>query len=94
MRAKERRRRGRETQIVFQDPYSSLDPRMTVRDTLDEALRLHFDWAQDRRDARVEELLDQVGLDRRQADALPGRSRAASASVSPSRGRWRVSRGS
>ncbi|HEV2360279.1 MAG TPA: ATP-binding cassette domain-containing protein, partial [Acidimicrobiales bacterium] len=67
----ERRRRARETQIVFQDPYSSLDPRMTVRACLDEALRLHFDWADDRRAARVAELLDQVGLDRHQADALP-----------------------
>ena len=69
--SRERRRRAREAQIVFQDPYSSLDPRMTVRDCLDEVLRLHFDWERERRLARVEELLGQVGLDRRQADALP-----------------------
>jgi oligopeptide transport system ATP-binding protein len=69
--SRERKRRAREVQIIFQDPYSSLDPRQTVRKCLDEALRLHFEWRGDRRDARVEELLEQVGLDRRQADALP-----------------------
>ena len=69
--SRERRRRAREVQIIFQDPYSSLDPRQTVRKCLDEALRLHFDWNGDRRNARVEELLEQVGLARRQADTLP-----------------------
>lgn len=69
--SRERRRRAREVQIVFQDPYSSLDPRMSVRACLDESLRVNFDWERDRRDARVAELLDQVGLDRRQADSLP-----------------------
>ncbi len=69
--SRERRRRAREVQIIFQDPYSSLDPRMSVRGCLDESLRLHFDWGRERRDARVAELLDQVGLDRRQAESLP-----------------------
>ena len=36
---RERRRRGGEAQIVFQDPYSSLDPRQTVRAALEEVLR-------------------------------------------------------
>ncbi len=69
--SRERKRRARDVQIVFQDPYSSLDPRMVVRKCLDEVLTLHFDWTATRRAERVEELLDQVGLDRRQADALP-----------------------
>jgi oligopeptide transport system ATP-binding protein len=69
--SRERRRRAREVQIVFQDPYSSLDPRMDVRSCIDEVLRLHFEWDKDRRAQRVEQLLEQVGLDRRQADALP-----------------------
>ena len=39
---------GREVQIVFQDPYSSLDPRQTAEQTLiDEVLRLHHDWPAD-----------------------------------------------
>jgi oligopeptide transport system ATP-binding protein len=69
--SRERKRRAREAQIIFQDPYSSLDPRQTLRKCLDEILQLHFDWDKHRRDARVEALLEQVGLDRRQADALP-----------------------
>ncbi|MER5886274.1 ATP-binding cassette domain-containing protein [Streptomyces sp. NPDC001941] len=61
--------RAREVQLVFQDPYSSLDPRTSVERVLRETLRLHFP---DRDPApRVRELLDQVGLDARAADALP-----------------------
>jgi oligopeptide transport system ATP-binding protein len=69
--SRERKRRAREVQIVFQDPYSSLDPRQTVRKCIDEVLRLHFDWDVAQRSDRIERLLDQVGLDQRQADALP-----------------------
>jgi len=52
----------REMQIIFQDPYSSLDPRMTVLDIIAEPLRIHGlrDRAAIR--ARVRELLTQVGL--------------------------------
>jgi ABC-type glutathione transport system ATPase component len=69
--ARERRRRGREVQIVFQDPYTSLDPRQSAEAALDEVLKLHHGWAGDRRRARVAELMDLVGLDTRQARALP-----------------------
>jgi peptide/nickel transport system ATP-binding protein len=67
----DRRRRGREVQIVFQDPYTSLDPRQTVEATLDEILRLHLGWEPERRRARVVELAELVGLDARQVRALP-----------------------
>ncbi len=67
----ERRRRGREVQIVFQDPYSSLDPRQNACQSLDEVLRLHHDWDGAIRRARVAELLELVGLDDRQGKALP-----------------------
>lgn len=69
--AAERRRRARETQMVFQDPYGSLDPRQRIRDALGEILALHFDLTRAQRADRVEELLGQVGLDTRVADALP-----------------------
>jgi oligopeptide transport system ATP-binding protein len=68
----ERRRRGGLVQMVFQDPYLSLDRRQTVRSCLAECLALHgkdLDNAQ--REARIAQLLDQVGLDERQAAALP-----------------------
>lgn len=71
VRAAERQRRAREIQIVFQDPYSSLDPRQSVRRCIEEVLRLHFDLDEAARAERIERLLDQVGLDRRQAEALP-----------------------
>src|SRR5258706_6532254 len=69
--ARVRRRRGSEVQIVFQDPYTSLDPRQTAEATIDEVLRLHHGWPRERRRARMDELADLVGLDERQARALP-----------------------
>jgi len=69
--ARDRRRRGGEIQIVFQDPYTSLDPRQTAEQAIDEVLRLHHGWPADRRRARIEQLTDLVGLDARQARALP-----------------------
>jgi oligopeptide transport system ATP-binding protein len=68
----ERRRRGRQVQIVFQDPYTSLDPRQTVERTLGEVLRLHHrDLGPEARRERVRELGELVGLDARQVRALP-----------------------
>jgi oligopeptide transport system ATP-binding protein len=68
---RERLRRGRKVQMVFQDPYLSLDRRQTVRACLAECLDLHFALGREEREARIELLLDQVGLDARQARALP-----------------------
>jgi ABC-type glutathione transport system ATPase component len=68
---RERRRRGGEAQIVFQDPYTSLDPRQTVAQGLDEILRVHFDLPVAERRQRVGELADLVALDDRQLRALP-----------------------
>jgi oligopeptide/dipeptide ABC transporter ATP-binding protein len=55
------RARRRELQMIFQDPYSSLNPRMTVEQTLIEPLQLHG-LARGRQKARAIELLDLVGL--------------------------------
>ena len=68
-------KRDRETrrriQMVFQDPYSSLNPRMTVGQTLRELLRVHRVVPPERVEARCEELLDLVGLAPRSLDAYP-----------------------
>jgi len=72
-RGSERKLRGREIQIVFQDPYSSLDPRQTVAGSIDEVLRLHRGGSSSERRARVLELCELVGLDERQSRALPRR---------------------
>ncbi|MFJ3582790.1 ABC transporter ATP-binding protein [Streptomyces sp. NPDC090127] len=71
LRSRERRARGRQIQMVFQDPYSSLDRRQRVGDAVAEAVGLHKDLPADRLRARVAELLDMVGLDDRQARSLP-----------------------
>ena len=80
-------------QMVFQDPYSSLNPRMTVRQTLSELLRVHRLVPRSRIDARCRELLDLVGLGRALARRAPApTSPAASASASRSRARSHSSR--
>jgi peptide/nickel transport system ATP-binding protein/oligopeptide transport system ATP-binding protein len=60
--AGELRRFRRQAQLVFQDPYGSLNPRMTVGEILAEPLVLHTQLAAARRATRVAELLDMVGL--------------------------------
>ena len=56
------RRMRREMQIVFQDPYSSLDPRMTVGDIVGEPLIVHGIGTKRDRKIRIRELLDVVGF--------------------------------
>jgi oligopeptide/dipeptide ABC transporter ATP-binding protein len=59
----------RELQIVFQDPYASLNPRMTVREIVAEPLRVHGLGKNAR--ARVEELLRTVGLSPEHSNRFP-----------------------
>lgn len=72
-RRAERLARAREIQMVFQDPYLSLDPRVPVGRCVEEVLRLHVPLEAAARRARAAELLDQVGLGEREAAALPGK---------------------
>ncbi|MGW6709582.1 ATP-binding cassette domain-containing protein [Streptomyces sp. NPDC054956] len=65
--------RAKAVQIVFQDPYLSLDARISIGDTIDGVLRLHGTTDRAARAARVRELLAQVGLGDREAAALPRR---------------------
>src|SRR5207253_9580998 len=60
----------REMQIIFQDPYGSLNPRMTVRDMLAEPLALHG-LAKGKQPERVAELLRLVGLSAEHAGRYP-----------------------
>ena len=61
----------REAQIVFQDPYASLNPRMSVQQILAEPLALHDMVPAERRHERVAELLQLVGLNPRFARRYP-----------------------
>lgn len=61
----------RKMQMIFQDPYASLNPRMTAGEMIAEPLRVHGITRGKEVRARVDELLDMVGLDRRFADHFP-----------------------
>lgn len=57
-----RRRYRRDVQIVFQDPYAALNPRMTVAELVSEPMEVHRVGTRADRVARTRQLLDQVGL--------------------------------
>jgi len=61
----------RDIQIVFQDPYASLNPRMTVRDIVGEPLRIHGLYRRGEGARRVEELLRTVGLSPEHSNRFP-----------------------
>jgi peptide/nickel transport system ATP-binding protein/oligopeptide transport system ATP-binding protein len=61
----------RRFQIVFQDPYASLNPRMTVGTTLAEPLKVHFGWPKERIQERVRDLLSTVGLSPEHTNRFP-----------------------
>ena len=62
----------REMQIIFQDPYSSIDPRKSVIETISEYMFIHKSYPTRREIMnRAVELMDMVGLARRYADAYP-----------------------
>jgi ABC-type oligopeptide transport system ATPase subunit len=65
------RQARRDMQIVFQDPYSSLNPRMRVRDIVEEPLIIHRVGTKAERRRRVEELFGLVGLDPSQLTRYP-----------------------
>lgn len=58
-------------QIVFQDPFSSLNPRMTVQSVIEEPFVIHGRLTQSEREARVKELLRKVGLSPEHANRYP-----------------------
>ncbi|WP_460040687.1 ABC transporter ATP-binding protein [Thermaerobacter litoralis] len=62
LRGPELRRVRREMQIIFQDPFGSLNPRFTVADIIGEPLRVHGMRRRSQREARVAELMELVGL--------------------------------
>ena len=62
---------ARQIQMVFQDPYLSLDPRLSARSAIDRVLKLHGKRSKTERVNRTSELLDSVNLSGREATALP-----------------------
>jgi peptide/nickel transport system ATP-binding protein len=64
---------GRNVQMIFQDPYGSLDPRMTIGESIAEGVTAGARHGRRERAAEVRRLLDLVSLDPQQASALPAR---------------------
>lgn len=71
MPKKELKKLRRDMQVIFQDPYSSLNPRMTVGDIIGEPLDLHKMAKGKKREERIKELLDLVGLDEEHMNRYP-----------------------
>ena len=69
--SEEMRQARRQMQIVFQDPYSSLNPRMRVREIIEEPLVIHKMGNREARAARVSELYRLVGLDEATLERYP-----------------------
>jgi peptide/nickel transport system ATP-binding protein len=71
LRGEPLRRLRQRFQMIFQDPYSSLNPRMTVRSIVEEPLDVHSIGSRRERAERVAELLELVGMSTRAADRFP-----------------------
>ena len=71
LRGRELRRHRRDLQMMFQDPFASLDPRMRVSSTLLEPLQIQRIGSADQRLERAAELLAEVGLPRTALDRFP-----------------------
>ena len=62
---------SQKAQIIFQDPYASLNPRMTVGSIIAEGMEIHNMYDKEKRMQRVYELLETVGLNREHANRFP-----------------------
>ena len=67
----EQKKFTREAQMIFQDPYASLNPRMTVTDIIGEGIDIHNLYTGMERKKRIYELLELVGLSREHANRFP-----------------------
>ena len=70
-KTKDRFEYSKKAQIVFQDPYASLNPRMTVGDIIAEGMEIHNMYDKAKRQQRVYELLETVGLNKEHANRFP-----------------------
>lgn len=59
------------TQTIFQDPYASLNPNMTVKEIIREPLDIHFNISREEKDKIVYEMLEKVGLNKEYANRYP-----------------------
>ena len=79
-----------EMQMVFQDPYGSLNPRMKVQDIISEPLLVHTKMSQGERLKKAQELLEVVGLSASHGERYPHEFSGGRVSVSASPARFRL----
>lgn len=70
-KAKDRLNYAKHAQMIFQDPYASLNPRMTVESIISEGMEIHGMYNAEQRKKRVHELLELVGLNKEHANRFP-----------------------
>ncbi|MSS44251.1 ATP-binding cassette domain-containing protein [Anaerosalibacter bizertensis] len=68
---KEKKHFTRKAQMIFQDPYASLNPRMTITDIIGEGIDIHELYEGKERQKRIYDLLEVVGLSREHASRFP-----------------------
>jgi len=73
LKRKELRKERKKFQMIFQDPYSSLNPRLSVKDMLTEILKFHKICPTKEIDNRIVQLLEMVGMSRQDVDKFPGK---------------------
>lgn len=71
MNRRERLKFKKSAQIIFQDPYASLDPRMTIGDIISEGMDVHLKVSNEEKAEKLAELLNKVGLNEEHADRFP-----------------------
>jgi peptide/nickel transport system ATP-binding protein len=71
LKAREQRDVRRDMQMIFQDPYGSVNPRWTIGDTIAEPLDVHESLSQSERTEKIKELLEMVGLNPSWANRYP-----------------------
>ena len=71
LKGKEKKDFTRKAQIIFQDPYSSLDPRMTVGEIIGEGIDIHGLYTGQERTNKIYELLETIGLTAEHANRFP-----------------------
>mgnify|MGYP003761613401 CR=1 FL=1 len=71
LKGKDRKEFNRKVQMIFQDPYASLDPRMTVGDIIGEGIDIHKLYTGKKRLDRIYHLLELVGLNHEHASRFP-----------------------
>ena len=69
--AQQKKQFQKDNQMIFQDPYSCLDPRMSIGSIIEEGMKVHFSMSSSQSQKRCQELLERVGLPREMVSRFP-----------------------